>query len=339
MESLDNIGQTPYVKATGKKFHRQPSSTLAHWKLLKLCSSVVLDISTFVVLLLPILADALGRLFRKASKKNISGQTALVTGGANGLGRDICLQLAGAGCHIAVVDLDACNGEQTAADIRQLGVNAHFFKADVSSFEAVTVLKAEVLSTLGPVDILVNNAGVLPLMSLREGTPNDLKKVIEINLLSHLWMLRTFVNDMIERKRGHIVAIASVASYLPIERMIAYAASKYGVRGLMGSFASELHSEGVDDVVKTTTVYPCFIKTRHELMDALKRMGIKNRVPIMESATVARAVVGGILYNKTNVYLPKLIGPFVGMYENLPAPVARLAKKCFLRTSIPNVMT
>lgn len=61
-------------------------------------------------------------------------------------------------------------------------------QADVSSFEAVSNLKREVSSKLGPVDILVNNAGVLPLMSLREGTPDDLKKVIEINLLSHLWV-------------------------------------------------------------------------------------------------------------------------------------------------------
>ena len=73
---------------------------------------------------------------------------------------------------------------------------------------------------------------------------------------------------------GELTACAThPTAYLPIERIITYAASKYGVRGLMGSFASELHNEGVDDIVKTTTVYPCFIKTRLELMDALKKMG------------------------------------------------------------------
>uniref|UniRef100_A0AAG5D468 Uncharacterized protein n=1 Tax=Anopheles atroparvus TaxID=41427 RepID=A0AAG5D468_ANOAO len=199
-------------------------------------------------------------------------------------------------------------------------------------------MKKEVNLKLGPVDILVNNAGVLPLMSLREGTPDDLKKVIEINLLSHLWTLRLFTDDMIERKRGHIVAIASVASYLPIERMIAYAASKYGVRGLMGAFASELYTDGVDDLVKTTTVYPSFIKTRAELMDALKQFGIKHRVPILKSETVARATVEGILYNQMHVYLPRVIGPVVGIYENLPFRVGHLMKRIFLQTSIPNIM-
>ncbi|XP_035907423.1 17-beta-hydroxysteroid dehydrogenase 13-like [Anopheles stephensi] len=338
MQSLHNIGQTPYQKALSGK---PPSSARTPKRPLETVSfvaSVVLDVVTFFVLLVPIIVQFFVGLTRKASRKNISGWTALVTGGANGLGRDICLQLAETGCHIAVVDLDDVNGAQTVADIRKLGVKAQFFKADVSSFEAVASLKREVSSKLGPIDILVNNAGVLPLMSLREGTPEDLKKVIEINLLSHLWTLRLFTDDMIQRKRGHIVAIASIASYLPTERMITYVASKYGVRGLMGSFASELHNEGVDEYVRTTTVYPCFIKTRLELMDALKKMGIKNRVPILRSETVARAVVGGILYNKTHVYLPKVIGPFVGIYENLPSSVAHLAKRCLLRTDIPNVM-
>ncbi|XP_049545422.1 17-beta-hydroxysteroid dehydrogenase 13-like [Anopheles darlingi] len=339
MQSLDRIGQAPYVKAvTSRKGQTHDRPSASHWNTVKLIGNILLDISTFFVLLIPILADAIGRLFRKAEKKSIVGQTALVTGGANGLGRDLCLQLASAGCHVAVVDLDESNGKQTTADIRRLGVKAHFFKADVSSYEAVVALRTAVSQKLGPVDILINNAGVLPLMSLREGTPNDLRKVIEINLLSHLWMLRTFLNDMIERKRGHIVAIASITSYLPAERIIAYVASKYGVRGLMGSFASELHAEGLDDVIKTTTVYPCFIKTRHELMEALSQMRIKHRVPIMESHTVARAIVGAILYNKSIVFLPKVIGPFAWIYENLPSPVAHLAKRCFLRTSIPNVM-
>uniref|UniRef100_A0A182JBQ0 Ketoreductase domain-containing protein n=2 Tax=Anopheles atroparvus TaxID=41427 RepID=A0A182JBQ0_ANOAO len=272
MQSLHDIGQTPYQKApSGRPSLARPKPTPLD--LVKFLATVLLDVLTFFVLLVPLTVGAIVRLVRRAPKKNISGWTALVTGGANGLGRDICLQLAQAGCHIAVVDLDANGGEQTVADIRKLGVKAQFFKADVSSYQAVRDMKKEVNLKLGPVDILVNNAGVLPLMSLREGTPDDLKKVIEINLLSHLWTLRLFTDDMIERKRGHIVAIASVASYLPIERMIAYAASKYGVRGLMGAFASELYTDGVDDLVKTTTVYPSFIKTRAELMDALKQFG------------------------------------------------------------------
>ncbi|XP_058120400.1 17-beta-hydroxysteroid dehydrogenase 13-like [Anopheles ziemanni] len=337
MQSLQNIGQTPYQKALSGK-PRSSGSKSNPLNVVKFIAMALLDVLTFFVLLVPLTANAIVELVRRAPKKNVSGWTALVTGGANGLGRDICLQLALSGCHIAVVDLDATGGEQTVADIRKLGVKAHFFKADVTSYDAVSAMKDKVNAKLGPVDILVNNAGVLPLMSLREGTPDDLKKVIETNLLSHLWTLRLFTNDMIERKRGHIVAIASIVSYLPVERLIAYAASKYGVRGLMGSFASELHIEGVDEFVKTTTVYPCFIKTRAELMDALKQLGIKHRVPILQSESVARAIVDGILYNKMHVYLPKVVGPLVGIYENLPFKVGHLMKRILLQTSLPNIM-
>ncbi|XP_050098397.1 17-beta-hydroxysteroid dehydrogenase 13-like [Anopheles aquasalis] len=339
MQNLDSIGRAPYVKATSSKGQTRYNRTSAsHWKTVQLIGKILLASFTFLVLLVPILVNSIGRLFRKPEKKNISGQIVLVTGGANGLGRDLCLQLASAGCHLAIVDLDETNGQQTTADIRQLGVKAHFFKADVSSYEAVVALRTEVSQKLGPVDILINNAGVLPAMSLREGTPNDLKKVIDINLLSHVWMLRTFLNDMIERKRGHIVAIASIASFMPLERMVTYVASKYGVRGLMNALSNELQADGLYDVIQTTTVYPCFIKTRQELMETLARMGIKHLVPIMESHAVARAIVGSILYNKRNVYLPKGIGTVGWIFENLPDPIAHLVKRCFVKTPVANVM-
>ena len=90
MQSLHNIGQTPYQKALSGK----PTSTRAGASLvetLRFVASVVLDVVTFFVLLVPLVVQFFAGLTRKATKKNISGWTALVTGGANGLGRDICL--------------------------------------------------------------------------------------------------------------------------------------------------------------------------------------------------------------------------------------------------------
>lgn len=132
MQSLHNIGQTPYQKAlSGKPTSSRAGASLV--ETLRFVASVVLDVVTFFVLLVPLVVQFFAGLTRKATKKNISGWTALVTGGANGLGRDICLQLAQTGCHIAVVDLDDVNGAQTVADVRKLGVKAQFFK--VSSDE------------------------------------------------------------------------------------------------------------------------------------------------------------------------------------------------------------
>lgn len=112
-----------------------------------------------------------------------------MTGGGNGLGKQIALRLAKEGCKLAIVDLNYEAAKAVAQEItEQYEVEAQAYKADVSDIESVKVLKKNVESEMGFVDILVNNAGVLPRMSLREGSEEDIRKIVEINLLSHLWV-------------------------------------------------------------------------------------------------------------------------------------------------------
>ena len=116
--------------------------------------------------------------------KNITGQCAFVTGGANGLGREICLRLAKEGCNVAVTDIDVENAEKTALDVKLLGVNAKAYKLDITDFEAVENVKKCVVNDLGPVDILVNNAGTFEDVTFDDHNFEDFRRVIEINLLS-----------------------------------------------------------------------------------------------------------------------------------------------------------
>ncbi|XP_055626078.1 estradiol 17-beta-dehydrogenase 11-like [Toxorhynchites rutilus septentrionalis] len=343
MENVRDIGSSPYSAAPRGDSLRKlrnaeqsdQSKTIAN---LKFFLSAVIDILTFLVLLLPILAKYVIGIFVSPKKKSITGQLALVTGGANGLGREICLLLAQKGCHVAIADLDMTNGEKTAEDLRQLGVKAKCFKADISSFDSVLGLKKEVESSLGHVDILVNNAGVLPLMSVREGTPEDVKKVLEINLLAHFWTVRAFVDGMIARRRGHIVAVASAAAFLPIGRVCAYIASKYGVRGMMASFHEELFFEGLHNEVFTTTVYPYFMNTRQDLISTLDKIKVLSRVPIFSPKKIARATVNGMLRNQQHVHIPRFMAPMLVQYENIPCEIRRLATRILLRTDLPKLM-
>lgn len=346
MENINSIGTSPYeASPRGESFRklRNGGGTSADEKnllaTLKFVFTCLVDFLTFLVLLVPILVGYVVRFFVPREKKKITGQLALVTGGANGLGREICLQLAQRGCHVAIADLDLVNGELTADDVRKQGVKAKCFKADISSYDSVQELKREIESSLGQVDILVNNAGVLPLMSVREGTPEDVKKVLEINLLSHFWTIRAFVDGMITRRKGHIVAIASAASYLPLGRLCAYVASKYGVRGMMEAFNDELYFEKLQDEVFTTTVYPYFINTRKDLIDTLDKINILGRVPIFSAKTMARATVNGMLQNQQHIYVPKFLGPLLIQYENVPCEIRRMARKILLKTDIPKLMS
>ena len=124
-----------------------------------------------------------------SENKIIKGQLALVTGGANGLGRGIAKRLAKEGCNIAIVDLDFIGAVKTAKEIElEYNVKTRAFKVDVSNYEEVLKLRNDVEGSIGTVDILVNNAGLLSMMSLEESRHQDIQKVINVNLTAHFWV-------------------------------------------------------------------------------------------------------------------------------------------------------
>lgn len=154
------------------------------------------------------LFENLVKWLQSSKPKNISGQIALVTGwwrsifsraikrneflsgGANGLGRAIAFRLAQENCKVVIVDLNHVEAKRTATEIAEkFNVPTAAYKVDVSNYDAIQQLKSDVESTFGHVDILVNNAGILSAISLREGQPKDIQKVIDVNLTSHFWVI------------------------------------------------------------------------------------------------------------------------------------------------------
>lgn len=135
------------------------------------------------------LIKCFGNLFFPSENKVIRGQLALVTGGANGLGRAIAKRLAKEGCNIAVADIDLIGAENVAKEIElEFNVNAKAFKVDVSNYEEVLKLRNDIEGSIGTVDILVNNAGILAMMTLEESRPQDIQRIINVNLTSHFWV-------------------------------------------------------------------------------------------------------------------------------------------------------
>lgn len=104
---------------------------------------------------------------------------------------------------------------------------------------------------------------------------------------------------MVERKFGHIVAICSMAGKMTIPHSVAYCTSKHAVTGLMSALFDELCALDQDEFVKTTTVYPCMVATRKDLLESI------GDVPIWSPEEVAEATVKGILMNERQVYVPK----------------------------------
>jgi 3-oxoacyl-[acyl-carrier protein] reductase len=200
------------------------------------------------------------------------GRTALVTGGAKGIGRACCLRLAQAGADVAINYLtSAVAANQTADRVRQAGVRALVVRADVSSAGQVAAMVEEVTDALGSVDLLVNNAGVFHYMSHEEITLEVWRQTLEVNLTGAYLVTWAVKQRMIERRFGRVVNIASIAGLRPRPMSIAYAASKAGLIGLTQSVAEALAPYNI----RVNAIAPGLIDTEilsgvnHERIDAI----------------------------------------------------------------------
>ncbi|XP_035907420.1 uncharacterized oxidoreductase YoxD-like isoform X1 [Anopheles stephensi] len=312
---------------------------------------VIPDTVRFLVQLIPLILSGLVGLVVPSKRKSIHGHTALVTGGANGLGRALCLRLAQEGCHVAVVDIDLAGAQRTVEDVRLLGVKSEAFLADIANYEAVDRLRLEVESKLGPVDVLVNNAGLLAVLSLSEGKATDLERIINVNLLSHFWTIRTFVDGMKQRRRGYILAVSSILEfltifyfpshqkgYIPMPRAVSYVATKFAVRGMMQALERELAMDGFGETICATTLFPTFIATRKELMDLLSDLSLDEKLAILTPESVANTAVEGMLRGYRSIYAaPFFIRLFMYLSELLPSALSALLIETIMG-DVPSLM-
>ena len=185
-------------------------------------------------------------------------RTALVTGGSRGIGRAICLELAKAGCNVAVNYAgSAAAAEETAAQCRALGVRAQVFQADVSSAAACAALVEQVLAAFGRIDVLVNNAGVTRDNLLLRMSEEDYDRVLDTNLKGAVFCCKAVARPMMRQRYGRIVNLSSVVGLRGNAGQVNYSASKAGLIGLTKSLARELASRNVT----VNAVAPGFIAT------------------------------------------------------------------------------
>jgi 3-oxoacyl-[acyl-carrier protein] reductase len=180
------------------------------------------------------------------TESSLQGRVALVTGGSRGIGKAIALELAAAGCDVAVGYLSReADARATADAIRAAGRRAVVARGDVAQSAAAAAIVAAAENGLGPIDILVNNAGRAAFESIEQMTEASWNETVSVNLTSVFLMTQAVLPGMRARKWGRILNLTSVAAQAGSVLAVHYSAAKAGVIGATKSYARLLAKEGV----------------------------------------------------------------------------------------------
>jgi NADP-dependent 3-hydroxy acid dehydrogenase YdfG len=212
------------------------------------------------------------------------GTTAVVTGASRGIGLEVARALCGRGVQVVMV---ARSRDLLEAAARELGGTA--LAADLASALHVERLAEQVIGLFGDApDIVVNAAGAFTLAPVAETSVDAFDTTLAANLRAPFVMIRTFLPRMLERGSGHFVSIGSIAGRQALAGNGAYAASKYGLRGLHEVLESEVKGTGV----RVTLVEPAATDT--PLWDAIdegQQPGLPERSQMLSAAAVAECVL------------------------------------------------
>lgn len=218
-------------------------------------------------------------------------RVAVVTGGAQGIGRRTAEVLGARGYAVALIDLH--EPKATIQAVEEGGGDAYGFAGDITSEQAVAEFARCVFERFGCVDLLVNNAGISHIAPAEETSFADYRRVIEVNLVAPFLLCQVFGKKMLETGAGSIVNVASVAGLLAVADRAAYNASKHGLIGLTRTLAAEWGGRGV----RVNAVCPGWVKTEMDVADqaggSYSDADITGRVPMGRFATpddIARAI-------------------------------------------------
>lgn len=248
---------------------------------------------------------------------NIRGKTIAITGAARGIGYATAKALLARGARVVIGDRDVALGESAVAELTKLGPVSGY-PLDVTNRESFATFldKARTdgsAGSAGHIDVLINNAGVMPIGPFLEQSEQAIRSAIEVNFYGVLTGCQLVLPEMVARRRGHIINIASLAGMLAVPGQVVYAGTKFAVVGLSSGLADEFAPQGVE----VTCVMPTFTNT--ELIAGTHPSAAQKPV---QPEDIAAAVVKVLDKPTTLVSVPPF-GRFVSAITPVLAPKAR----------------
>ncbi len=187
----------------------------------------------------------------------LKDKVAIITGGANGIGRETTLAFVKEGAQVMIWDIDSEKANETIALAGDLGSKISFLEVDIRKYENVADATERTISALGKIDILINNAGITADSTLKKMDPADWQSVIDVNLTGVFNCGKAVALKMIEANSGRIINTSSVVAHNGNFGQSNYVATKTGVIGLAKVWAKELGRHGIT----VNAVAPGFIET------------------------------------------------------------------------------
>ncbi|OJD12733.1 hypothetical protein AJ78_06711 [Emergomyces pasteurianus Ep9510] len=219
----------------------------------------------------------------------------LLTGGCSGIGKHIMMELAEKGVKVVILDLN----EPTV----KLPPNVFFYKADVTSTANIKVVGDAIRAAHGDPTVLVNNAGVGYEGTILDEPEEKIQQTFQVNTISHFWMVREFLPAMIRENHGHVITIASMASFVALGEMADYSGSKASALAFHESLTQELRLWYKAKKVRTSIIHPLWVRT--PMIQQLTKPGSVFNMPLMTIEVVSNAVVKQILSQRSGqVILP-----------------------------------
>jgi short-subunit dehydrogenase len=241
-------------------------------------------------------------------------QVVLVTGGASGIGRELCLSFARHGASIGLIDRDESKLDTLAGSLRQSGVQCATAAVDVRERERLHGAIREIKGALGPVDVLIASAGICRASTVDDLRISHLEEIVQINFLGTVYAIEAVLPSMLERGRGHIAGIASMAGVRGIPFEPGYSASKAAVAAYLESLRCELRPRGIT----VTTVFPGYVQT--PLLDEINGMmgSDMSGGRAFTSTAAAERIIAGLKRQRSYVSFPTSLWLSVRLSQLMP---------------------
>ncbi|KAJ5196511.1 hypothetical protein N7449_006990 [Penicillium cf. viridicatum] len=232
----------------------------------------------------------------------------LLTGGSGGIGKRIMEDLSRKKVRVVILDINQPTFE--------LPENVTFYETDITSAESLSETGAAIRKSHGEPTVIVNNAAVFHHGTILEKPVEKLRQTFEVNIISHFLIMKEFLPFMIRKNHGHVLTIASIASFVTLGDMVDYACSKASALAFQEGLRQELKYWYKAPNVRTSTVHPMWVRT--PMIDGFTKYQADFRQPLLAAKDVSQVVVEHIITRKSGQTIVPRHSSVIGSLRAFP---------------------